>query len=234
MISYRFRPYIARDPCPESLAVNTARGVNEIPITNCETRLYRFFLHFSPLFLFLSSSRFLPHPTLSLPPSLPFSPYFWLSSRVPLSGRRNQARGQGNILSGQRTIPRNPKIETSPLKAALCFPLKVQRLARGTSDLGMHENHALEPLDRGPYFDVSASRNVTALVGKTATLSCRVRNLGDRTVRYLFMPKMRISQGHVALSIIHKGGNAICTLWKCDLSASYSRAATGYKFAAFR
>lgn len=46
----------------------------------------------------------------------------------------------------------------------------------------MHENRALEPLDRGPYFDISASRNVTALVGKTATLTCRVRNLGDRTV----------------------------------------------------
>lgn len=62
------------------------------------------------------------------------------------------------------------------------FSLKVQGLVRGTSDHGMYENRALEPLDRGPYFDVSASHNVTALVGKTATLNCRVRNLGDRTV----------------------------------------------------
>ncbi|XP_050477968.1 neurotrimin isoform X2 [Bombus vancouverensis nearcticus] len=61
----------------------------------------------------------------------------------------------------------------------------VQRLARSTSDSEMHENRALEPLDRGPYFDISASRNVTALVGKTATLTCRVRNLGDRTVSWV-------------------------------------------------
>lgn len=36
---------------------------------------------------------------------------------------------------------------------------------------------------RGPYFDNTASKNVTALVGHTAYLNCRVRNLGNRTVR---------------------------------------------------
>jgi hypothetical protein len=42
----------------------------------------------------------------------------------------------------------------------------------------------IEPLiiDRGPYFDKSASKNVTALVGKTTYLNCRIRNLGNRTV----------------------------------------------------
>lgn len=42
----------------------------------------------------------------------------------------------------------------------------------------------IEPLiiDRGPFFDKSASANVTALVGKTAYLNCRVRNLGNKTV----------------------------------------------------
>lgn len=35
---------------------------------------------------------------------------------------------------------------------------------------------------RGPYFDTSASSNVTALVGKTAYLKCRVKNLANRTV----------------------------------------------------
>lgn len=39
------------------------------------------------------------------------------------------------------------------------------------------------PLDRGPYFDVVVSKNVTALVGSTAYLNCRVRNLGNKTVR---------------------------------------------------
>lgn len=37
-------------------------------------------------------------------------------------------------------------------------------------------------IDRGPYFDKSASKNVTALVGKTTNLNCRIRNLGNRTV----------------------------------------------------
>lgn len=36
--------------------------------------------------------------------------------------------------------------------------------------------------ERGPYFDASASRNVTCLVGKTAHLNCRIRNLGNKTV----------------------------------------------------
>lgn len=38
------------------------------------------------------------------------------------------------------------------------------------------------PSLRGPYFDRSVSRNVTALVGRNAFLYCRVRNLGNRTV----------------------------------------------------
>lgn len=62
------------------------------------------------------------------------------------------------------------------------YLVKVQGPTRCTADHRTHENRASEPLDRGPYFDVSVSRNVTALVGKTATLNCRVRNLGDKTV----------------------------------------------------
>uniref|UniRef100_A0A182YDR7 Uncharacterized protein n=1 Tax=Anopheles stephensi TaxID=30069 RepID=A0A182YDR7_ANOST len=38
------------------------------------------------------------------------------------------------------------------------------------------------PLDRGPHFDLSASKNITALVGKTAYLNCRVKNIGNKTV----------------------------------------------------
>ncbi|XP_015589179.1 hemicentin-2 [Cephus cinctus] len=57
--------------------------------------------------------------------------------------------------------------------------------ARCTTDDDNHEDLELEPLNRGPYFDVSASHNVTALVGKTAVLNCRVRNLGDRTVSWV-------------------------------------------------
>lgn len=35
---------------------------------------------------------------------------------------------------------------------------------------------------RGPYFDTNASKNVTALLGKTAYLNCRVKNLANRTI----------------------------------------------------
>lgn len=38
-------------------------------------------------------------------------------------------------------------------------------------------------LNRGPFFDVSASKNVTALVGKTANLNCRIKQLGNKTVK---------------------------------------------------
>ncbi|XP_060806031.1 zwei Ig domain protein zig-8-like [Amyelois transitella] len=36
-----------------------------------------------------------------------------------------------------------------------------------------------------PSFDVNTPKNVTALVGKSAYLSCRVRNLGNRTVSWI-------------------------------------------------
>lgn len=36
----------------------------------------------------------------------------------------------------------------------------------------------------GPYFDKASSKNITALLGKTAYLSCRVKNLGNKTVSF--------------------------------------------------
>lgn len=54
-------------------------------------------------------------------------------------------------------------------------------------DENISENEDIEPLiiDRGPYFEKSASKNVTALVGKTTYLNCKVRNLGNRTVTWI-------------------------------------------------
>lgn len=56
------------------------------------------------------------------------------------------------------------------------------------------DENEVEPLiiHRGPYFDKSASKNVTALVGKTAYLGCRVRNLDNRTVSFPFFPSKTI------------------------------------------
>ncbi|KAF9799797.1 hypothetical protein SFRURICE_005090 [Spodoptera frugiperda] len=50
----------------------------------------------------------------------------------------------------------------------------VQELDYTDVDLGLTQ--------RGPRFDVPHSKNVTALVGKTAQLNCRVHDLGNRTV----------------------------------------------------
>ncbi|KAK4885558.1 hypothetical protein RN001_001829 [Aquatica leii] len=49
------------------------------------------------------------------------------------------------------------------------------------------EDLDLEPMiiNRGPFFDKSASKNVTALVDKTSYLNCKVRNLGNRTVSWI-------------------------------------------------
>lgn len=43
-------------------------------------------------------------------------------------------------------------------------------------------NVIMNPKWTEPYFDISVANNVTALVGKSAYLSCRVRNLGNKTV----------------------------------------------------
>lgn len=56
-----------------------------------------------------------------------------------------------------------------------------------TSDNDNHDDISLQnALNRGPYFDLTASKNVTALVGNTAYLNCRVRNLGNKTVTNRF------------------------------------------------
>lgn len=46
----------------------------------------------------------------------------------------------------------------------------------GGGGTGGHDNWI------GPYFDEITPKNVTALAGKSAYLSCRVRNLGNKTV----------------------------------------------------
>jgi len=56
--------------------------------------------------------------------------------------------------------------------------------ARGSGRGPGSSNNALEPdlHQDSPYFDSSASRNVTALLGKAAYLNCRVKGLGNKTV----------------------------------------------------
>lgn len=43
-----------------------------------------------------------------------------------------------------------------------------------------------DDVKNAPYFDKMASKNVTALLGKTAHLNCRVKNLGNKTVSEIY------------------------------------------------
>ncbi|XP_017843885.1 uncharacterized protein LOC108600684 isoform X2 [Drosophila busckii] len=57
-------------------------------------------------------------------------------------------------------------------------------------DMGLMPTHAptvayTHPKWMEPYFDPSTPRNVTALMGKSAYLSCRVRNLANKTVSWI-------------------------------------------------
>lgn len=52
------------------------------------------------------------------------------------------------------------------------------------NDLG-EEDFQRNALDRGPFFEVSATKNITAIAGHSAYLNCRVRNLGNRTVSWI-------------------------------------------------
>ncbi|XP_046429428.1 neurotrimin isoform X2 [Neodiprion pinetum] len=49
----------------------------------------------------------------------------------------------------------------------------------------------------GPYFDKAASKNVTALLGKTAYLNCRVKNLGNKTMTPLQVSWVRHRDIHL-------------------------------------
>ena len=56
----------------------------------------------------------------------------------------------------------------------------------------------------GPYFDKAASKNITALLGKTAYLNCRVKNLGNKTVSSTYRRKAVMTKSS-AVSICNSG-----------------------------
>ncbi|KAL7028344.1 hypothetical protein ACKWTF_005808 [Chironomus riparius] len=55
---------------------------------------------------------------------------------------------------------------------------------KGNYEFGKDE-YIQNSLDRRPYFEDSVSKNVTALIGSTAYLKCRVHNLGNKTVSFI-------------------------------------------------
>lgn len=47
------------------------------------------------------------------------------------------------------------------------------------------ETTSIEAPVVGPHFDFTAFKNITTLVGNTAYLKCRVRNIGNKTVSWV-------------------------------------------------
>lgn len=83
------------------------------------------------------------------------------------------------------------------------------------------------PLNRGPFFDVSASKNVTALVGKMANLNCRIKNLGNKTVRIKEEERMNFIYLRYRLAVqsfgpwVHVSKIALILLRRYFLFSSY-------------
>ncbi|XP_017777093.1 PREDICTED: lachesin-like isoform X2 [Nicrophorus vespilloides] len=67
----------------------------------------------------------------------------------------------------------------------LCLSYCSHPALSAVQSTGSASSNSLADSARGPHFDTSASKNVTALLGKTAYLNCRVKNLANRTVSWV-------------------------------------------------
>ncbi|ROT64783.1 hypothetical protein C7M84_017271 [Penaeus vannamei] len=56
-------------------------------------------------------------------------------------------------------------------------------MGNGIPAMGYSEGLTYDP--EQPYFDTEHSKNITALLGKTAVLNCRVKNIGNKTVSWI-------------------------------------------------
>lgn len=75
--------------------------------------------------------------------------------------------------------------------SGLSYAFHHQRIKDGYNTLDdettvMPFNPSMHSKLHEPHFDDNVPNNVTALVGKSAYLSCKVRNLGNRTVSFFF------------------------------------------------
>ncbi|KAF7413690.1 hypothetical protein HZH68_002179 [Vespula germanica] len=68
-----------------------------------------------------------------------------------------------------------------PLKGVHCQSMLHGSSGKNGGDSSYQQNSLEDSSRSGPYFDKSASKNVTALLGKTTYLNCRVKNLGNKT-----------------------------------------------------
>jgi len=99
------------------------------------------------------------------------------------------------------------------------FSLVTDTLSLGDRTIDNMDRHAIQTRPRQqmldhssgpkskpePTFDLTQNANVTALIGKTAYLTCRVRNLGDKTVRVHYFALWIINYETKILSIYVTG-----------------------------
>lgn len=94
------------------------------------------------------------------------------SSHTEISSSESETRNQFDAVTGTSIYSRHQRSQQNDFEDENGFDVETDG-----------DEFVQNPLDRGPYFDTSASKNVTALVGTTTYLNCRVRNLGNKTVR---------------------------------------------------
>ncbi|XP_026851225.1 serine/threonine-protein kinase pakA isoform X2 [Drosophila persimilis] len=99
------------------------------------------------------------------------------ASRAPSSSSSSGSGSSSTTITG---IP-----SSSLHKASSSSINTIASQSGAASASGIHRNSIdlmEEARNAGPYFDKAVSKNVTALLGKTAYLNCRVKNLGNKTM----------------------------------------------------
>lgn len=66
----------------------------------------------------------------------------------------------------------------------MCYIFFLLSISDITRTMAVSNNHAGESMSLHPYFDFDVPRNITARVGQTAFLRCRVEQLGDKSVSH--------------------------------------------------
>lgn len=101
-----------------------------------------------------------------------------------LGDRESQSKIVGPETAQNTDLTRNPSISSSSPLSSSSSSVSEDLLTNNATNpfVPPHQQQQDPPRKNYPYIDMAASPNVTALLGKTAYLSCRVKNLGDKTV----------------------------------------------------
>ncbi|XP_017145203.1 uncharacterized protein LOC108157589 isoform X2 [Drosophila miranda] len=112
-----------------------------------------------------------------------FSPASESSSMTTDASKAPSSSSSSGSGSSSTTITGIPSSSLHKASSSSINTIASQSGAASAS--GIHRNSIdlmEEARNAGPYFDKAVSKNVTALLGKTAYLNCRVKNLGNKTM----------------------------------------------------